>query len=383
MIDRAKLYDHAPCGLAVIDRQGAILDANETFLNWLGWDSLSGAPAFHELLQVGDRIYWETHLGPLLDMQGEVNEIAVAINTRHGRRSALLNAKNRRRGDPGAHIDVALFPAEDRRSYEQELLAARKAADASEEQARVLADTLMRSFIPPSLPWVPGLDLGGIYRPAGTGAEIGGDFYDAFQLSGDSWLVAVGDVCGKGAEAAAMTTATRYALRGAAMETDDLTGVLEAVNATLMLDPSDRTCTAVLGRFTGTDATEIDVTVSTAGHPLPRILRSSGAVETAGSPGTLLGALDSVSHSTESVTLRLGDSVVFYTDGVTEARHAGEFYGEERLDRTLSDLAGLPATEIAMSVAEEVIDFQEGSPRDDVALVVIRKVEVQVDESDL
>lgn len=373
-VDRkSELYEQAPCGLITMTRTGKVLGANKTFLDWMGLDDVASAPEFLAMLRTGDRIFWSTHLGPLLDMQGEIREIAVELMTAGGPQSALLNATTNDPGDPATTIDVAVFPAEDRRSYERELLAAQRVARDSEAKARELADTLQRSLIPPSLPWVPGLDLGGAYRPAGDGTQVGGDFYDAFQLSDRDWMVVVGDVCGKGPEAAVLTALTRYSVRGAAMETAELPAVLDAVNTALLLDPSGKTCTAVLGRLARPDDGSVMLTVAAAGHPLPRLIDSSGGVKTIGRYGTILGAYEPAVQYQDSLFLEPGDAVVFFTDGVTEAKSGSEFYGEERLDQFLGSLAGRTATEIAMMVANAVVEFQDGSPRDDVALLVVRR----------
>lgn len=370
---KSELYEQAPCGLVTVTRTGKVLAANQTFLDWMGIDDVASAPEFMKMLRTGDRIFWATHLGPLLDMQGEIHEIAVELMTSNGPQSALVNATNNDPGNPATTIDLAVFPAEDRRSYERELLAARQAATDSEFKARNLADILQRSLIPPSLPWVPGIDMGGAYRPAGEGGQIGGDFYDSFQLSDDDWMVVVGDVCGKGPEAAVLTALARYTIRGAAMETIVLPDVLDAVNGALLLDPSGKTCTAVLGRLMLPADGSVTLTVAAAGHPLPRLIDPSGAVKEVGRYGTLLGAYEPAAQYEDSVSLEPGDAVVFFTDGVTEARSGDEFYGDERLDELLGTLAGCSATEIAMTVADAVVDFQDGLPRDDVALMVVRR----------
>lgn len=373
---QANSYDRAPCGLITMTRSGEIVRANQTFRRWIGMDGTQPSVRFFDVLGVGDRIFWQTHVGPLLDLQGEVHEIAVELSSVDGSPlPSLINARILEPSQPGALIDVAIFPAKDRRSYEQELLWARQRAELSEEQARVLATTLQRSLLPPSLPTVPGLDLGAAYRPAGEGAEVGGDFYDIFQLTTDEWLIAVGDVCGKGPEAAALTALARYTIRGAAMETDDLAEVFNAVNTTLLHDRSDRTCTAVVGRVSPTSAGH-EVRVCTAGHPLPRLVAATGDVVRVGSSGMLLGAYERAEQEEDRVHLEEGDALVFFTDGVTEARRGHDFFGEERLHTLLESAAKLPASGIARVVADAAVAFQDGNPRDDVAVFVVRQLPV-------
>lgn len=368
----ADLYDLAPCGLVTMNRSGEIVRANQTFLQWIGRDGGRPPVRLLDLMRAGDRIFWQTHLAPLLDLQGEVREIAVEFSVADRPLPALINARIRDPADPQALIDVAVFAARDRRTYEEELLLARQRAERSEEQARVLATTLQRSLIPPSLPSIPNLDLGAAYRPAGEGAEVGGDFYDIFQVSADDWLIAVGDVCGKGPEAAALTALARYTIRGASMKTDDLAEALNAVNTTLLRDRSDRTCTAVVGRVSPSGDGH-RVSVCSAGHPLPRLVSPSGNVAPVGRPGTLLGVYEHAGQEEEVVEVEEGASLVFFTDGVTEARRGREFFGEERLREVLMSGSGFAADEIAQMVADAAVEFQGGTPRDDVAVFVMRR----------
>ncbi|MEX1271216.1 MAG: phosphatase, partial [Acidimicrobiia bacterium] len=136
------LYHRAPCGLATIDRRGTFLAINQTLLEWLGLADPSELPRFQDLLAAGDRIYWETHATPLLDMQGDIAEIAVELITLGGTAPVLLNAMSAHPGRSETRIDLAIFPAEDRRKYERELLTARKLAEASEAKTRELAQSL-------------------------------------------------------------------------------------------------------------------------------------------------------------------------------------------------------------------------------------------------
>ncbi len=361
--------------MATITRNGRMIECNETLREMLGTDAALASGGFLALLRPGDRIFWDTHVGPLLDMQGHVREIAMELRTDTGSVPVLLNARSQVPGDPSSSIDIAVFPAKDRRSYEQELLASRRRAEQSEANARVLATTLQRSLFPPSLPDIPGLELGAAYRPVGTGAEVGGDFYDFFRVTADDWMIAVGDVCGKGAAAAAVTALVRYSIRGAAMETESLQEVMHGVNATLLLDRSHETCTALLARLSPAGSGH-RVSVIAAGHPLPRLVTASGRVTPVGQYGVLLGAFTDVEHRTDEVTLEDGDSLVFFTDGVTEARNGEDFFGETRLDELLGDAGQLTAPELARKVVGAAFDFQSGEPRDDAAVVVVRQASV-------
>ncbi len=364
------LYDQAPCGLLTITRGGEILAANETIVDWIGGGSDLDV-RFHNLLRAGDRIYWETHIAPLLDMQGTVEEIAMEFRNGEIELPVLLNAAKRSR-DSEYLIDVAVFKAVDRRSYERELLNARKLAEQSEKKAKGLAETLQRSLIPPVLPQIQRITVGATYKPAGAGDEVGGDFYDLFQLSQDEWMVVVGDVCGKGAEAAALTALVRYTIRGAAMETPRLNDLATDVNTALMLDRTDRTATVLMMKLDLTQPRELPVTVCSAGHPLPRLLHPDGTVTPVGGFGVLLGAFDEIRVQEVDLVLPPGASLVVFTDGVTDSRRDDEFFGDARLDAVIAESNRMSPHEIATALADAAMEFQDGTLRDDIAIVVLK-----------
>jgi phosphoserine phosphatase RsbU/P len=372
----ADLFDNAPCGYLATLPDGTMVKVNQTLLTWLGHerDELLGR-RLSSLLGVGDRIFYETHYAPLLRMQGEVREIAVDLVRADGTRlPALLNSVLRTdaAGTPVA-IRMTVFDATARRSYERELLRARKAAEESEARARELARILQLNLIPPALPEISGLDVAGLYRPAGTGDEVGGDFYDVFQTGRDDWAIVLGDVLGKGAEAAAVTALIRHTVRAGAVRVRRPQLVLTHLNAELRRQGEARLCTVVYARLRrDRQLPRFRLTVAAAGHPLP--LRRSGrrGVEVLGRPGTLLGVLPTPHLHESSTQLSPGDTVLFYTDGVTEARRDREFYGDERLAAVLASLGGAPAATVAEHIGAEVTDFQQGLPRDDIALLVLR-----------
>jgi sigma-B regulation protein RsbU (phosphoserine phosphatase) len=215
--DPIELYENAPCGYLSTLPDGTIVKANQTFLAWTGFDrdELVGRRRLQELFPVGDRIFYETHWAPLLRMQGAVREIAVELIGRDGGRLPVLtNAVLKRNGEGHPQlIRTVVFDARERRSYEQELVAARGRAEAAEARARELAETLQAMFRPPTTLEIPGLEIAGVYRPAGDGAEIGGDFYDVFPTGPTSHAILLGDVSGKGAPAAIVTALVRHVVR--------------------------------------------------------------------------------------------------------------------------------------------------------------------------
>ena len=372
------LYDHAPCGYLSSLADGTIVKVNQTFLTWTGYrrEDLVGRARFQELLTVGGQIYYETHYGPLLAMQGEAREVALEVVRADGRRlPALVNSVVTRDDDGGTtFVRTAVFDAGDRRAYERELLEARRRAEESEARARLLARTLQQSLLPPALPEVPGLDVAASYRPAGAGDEVGGDFYDVFETRGGAWVVVLGDVRGKGAEAAAVTALARYTLRATAIRDAAPARVLEDLNEVLGREREDWSCTAVVGRFRwsgeGAGPACWRLTVACGGHPPPLLVGPAGT-RPVGRPGTLLGLLDAVTVTDVEKTLPPGASVVFFTDGVTEGRGPEGFFGDRRLAALLDRHRGAGADEVARAVVDEVVAFQEGLPRDDIALVVV------------
>lgn len=370
-----ELYDEAPCGYLSTHEDGTIARVNATFLRWTGYrrEDLVGLRRFHHLLSPGGRIYHETHYGPMLRMQGSVREIAVDIVRADGTLLPALINSTLKRDESGMPLAIRtmIFDATERRRYEQELLAERKRAQASEERARTLARTLQESLMPHATPHIPGLDVAARYRPAGTGDAVGGDFYDAFEARDGDWVVLLGDVSGKGADAARVTAAARYTLRAAAMRTPSPRLALGLLNETLLTDSTDRFCTVAYARI-ARDGDRVRVTISVAGHPLPILLAKGRPPGTAGAGGPPAGLLQDVSFDETSIDLAPGESLIFYTDGVPEGRRDdGEFYGEERLVALAARLAGRSANEVCDTIEQDVVNFQNGQPRDDIAVLVL------------
>jgi len=277
--------------------------------------------------------------------------------------------------EPGRHYD-----AEDL-EVAQEL--ARRAALAVDNarlftERSYIARALQESLLPPTLPEIAGVDVAARFLPAGQGNEVGGDFYDLFD-TGDArrWAVVIGDVCGKGAAAAAITALARYTLRAAAMRDPQPSSVLRELNDAMVRQRSDEQfCTVAFGRLER-NGDGVRLTVASGGHPLPLVVRAGGSVATAGRPGTLLGVTADPSLGDESVELAPGDAVVLYTDGVTDARAPGRMMSQSDLEGVLRACAGQDAAGIAEAVERAAIAPAEGEagdaePRDDVAILVLR-----------
>ena len=238
-----------------------------------------------------------------------------------------------------------------------------------------IARVLQRSLLPPHLPEIPGVEVGAEYLPVGETNDVGGDFYDLINTVEDGWLCAIGDVRGKGVEAASVTALARYTIRAVTLKNDRPSEVLAALNEAMLRQlPEDRFCTAACVRLEPEDAPAgVGVDVSRAGHPPPLLVHSDGTVVEVGCSGRVLGVFPDAELSDTSLRLMPGEALVLYTDGVTEARSPdGEFFGEGRLRQLLSSYAGCDAVTLAARIKGVVLDFQEGYPRDDLAVLVLR-----------
>jgi serine phosphatase RsbU (regulator of sigma subunit) len=237
---------------------------------------------------------------------------------------------------------------------------------------RHIAQVLQRSLLPPTLPVVPGLAAAVRFIAAGEGIEVGGDFYDLFRARGSAVAALIGDVCGKGPEAASVTALARHTLRAAAAYEARPSAVLALLHRALREARDDgRFCTVAYCDFE-VRRDGVRLLLCCGGHPLPLVLRASGAVEPVGKLGTLLGADVEPVLSDVVVDLAPGDLVVLYTDGVTEVR-AGrkEVFGHRDLAALLAACRGLPADSVAQRIQDAVLDAASGRPRDDIAILVV------------
>jgi serine phosphatase RsbU (regulator of sigma subunit) len=300
----------------------------------------------------------EEHLAALKDL-GFRSAIAVPLPGQGRVLGALVLVSSSRRYDRG---DLSLAEELGRR------------AGVAIDHARIyrershVAKTLQQSLLPPELPAVPGFEVAARYRPAKHG--IAGDFYDVYPLGKGAWGFMVGDVCGKGAEAASLTALARYTVRAASIEHRRPSETLRVLNeALLRQDLEGRFCTTVVGRIDRT-GDRVRVQISSGGHPLPLLLRANGDVEVIGGAGTLLGVLDDPAVKDNTVRLDRGDTMVLFTDGVMdEFRLRGA-----DLEETLRACSGGNADGIAEQVEALALGEREAS-RDDVAVLVLRRTE--------
>jgi sigma-B regulation protein RsbU (phosphoserine phosphatase) len=379
------LYENAPCGYLSTLMDGQIAKVNGTLLEWLGHrrEDLIGHRRFADLLTVGGKLYHETHFAPLLSMQGEVNGIALELKAADGTRLPVLVTSRVKTGTDGQPllIRTTVFDARERRSYEQELLRARKEAERERARLERVNATLQRTLLPPSLSAPPGLEVAAHYRIA-SADRVGGDFYDLFPLAGGATGLFLGDVCGKGAGAAAVTSLARYTLRAAAVYDADPAGVLANLNTVLNHEyrgDDPRFCTVVFGVL-APEAGGFAVTLAGGGHPSALLLRADGGADYLPTPGgQLIGVLPDAHIATTTFRLRPGDTLLLYTDGLTEAHtpargaeggEAAGRYGDEALLDFSRALAPTSAPGAVTALTALLDTFGEGLD-DDTALLAV------------
>jgi serine phosphatase RsbU (regulator of sigma subunit) len=235
-----------------------------------------------------------------------------------------------------------------------------------------IARTLQQSLLPAELPEMPGVEVAARFRPTGEGNEVGGDFYDMFESGGRGWAVVMGDVCGKGPDAAAVTALARYTLRAAAMRERLPSRSLRLLNEALLRQREDRRFCTVAYAYLEVLDKGARLGFASGGHPLPLLIRRDGVVEKVGAAGTLLGVVPDPDFEDRAVSLSRGDVLVFYTDGVIESRGDGQALDEERLAELLGECAGEDADSVVAKVEQAALRSQGGRARDDIAVLALR-----------
>ena len=244
------------------------------------------------------------------------------------------------------------------------------------EQQSHIASVLQRSLLPRSLPRIQGFEASSRFLAAGEAYEVGGDFYDVFRSGSGTWTAVIGDVCGKGPEAASLTALARYTVRTASSPDTTPSEILRTLHDSIRSERADlRFCTAALARIQSPSNGRgpARLTVALGGHPLPLVLRKSGKVEAIGEPGTLLGALPSPAISDRDGRLSVGDSLILYTDGVLDVRDRSQSNDPDWFAEQVANCAGRSAEEIAEGLAQAAIERHGGEPRDDIAILVLHR----------
>ncbi len=264
----------------------------------------------------------------------------------------------------------------ERRRMQDNERAARVEAEAAAARLAGIARTLQASLLPPRFPDIPGMAVAARYAAAGVGVDVGGDFYDLFPLDGGRFLLVLGDVCGRGVDAAALAAMTRHSIRSAAVTTIDPVAVLAHVNEVVLRSQATgsfepRFCTAVVALIDpgGTDGPAVDLAV--AGHPLPLVRRADGTVEPVGVLGTLLGVAPEVAVTASRIVLGPGEAFVCVTDGVLERRNDDVLFG----DAAFGDLVAAGPDEaeaLAAGIETAALRFAGERPSDDFAVIVVQ-----------
>lgn len=355
-------WENSPCGHLIAQLDGQIVRVNATLIRWLGYDrnALQGR-LFSELLTAAGRIHYDTHFVPLLHMSGELNGVTLDLVTADGARLPMFLTANVKTGPGGRPelLRITAVDAADRRAYECELLEERRRVATEHGRVRVFAETLRRSLLPPVLSPPAGLDAADYYYTA-SDDEVGGDFYDLFP----------------GVEAAVVTGLTRYALRAAAASDDDPVQVLHNLHTVLgqkLGIQRDRFCTVIYGNLTKRD-NGFDVELASGGHLPPLQLGADGSayyVDTIG--GHAVGLVAEPHFVATRFHLAPGDTLVLYTDGLTEASTG---VGRERYDDrgALLRFAESHAPGTASAIVEAVHALLDGlgsGVQDDVAVLAL------------
>jgi phosphoserine phosphatase RsbU/P len=433
-----ELYESAPCGYLSTLMDGTIAKINTTLPAWLGHDreAVVGRMRFADLLTVGGKLYHETHFAPLLRLRGELSGIALELRTPEGGRLPVLVSSQVKIGGEGEPllIRTTVFDASDRRAYEEELLRCRQEAERAREQAEHaraeaerareqaeharaeaeqatrqaesdrarLADALavlQQSLVPTALPAIPGLESA-VHYHAASPDQLGGDFYDLFPVDGKRWAFFLGDVCGKGPQAAALTSLTRYTLRAAALHDPEPAAALATLNSVLyeryaaggdlrfctcvfgIVEPGTAETGAASGPRPGTDSAAqpgraaggATIHLASGGHPSAVILRADGTSELLSTPGGLLiGVLPEAPIGTVRTALAAGETLLLYADGLTEARtgpNRTSLFGEEALLAFAAAHAPAAPAAVIGALTRLLRDFGDGL-NDDTALLAL------------
>jgi serine phosphatase RsbU (regulator of sigma subunit)/PAS domain-containing protein len=375
-VDNARLYEEAQASAVAEQRRAETLDA-------LAAASL----AIHRTRRVERRLQLiadrarelaGTRFAHAIVQPGRADERsarageAVAGEQRLSRPLTARDGTELGRIDVAGKIDGEFAPADEALLEDLARIASLAIENARlEERERHIARTLQDSLLPRELPEIDGLEVGARFLAGGEGTTVGGDLYDLFPVD-DQWALVVGDVCGKGAEAAALTGMVRYTLRAESVHHSSPCDVLRLLNDAIIRQLGDgRFCTVLHGRVT-VGGGSARLVLAAAGHPPPLVLRAGGRVEVVPAEGPLLGVVPAVVHPDVIVTLGPGDALVCFTDGVTEGRGPDGMFGDERLAELLRASAGLDAGALVDRVVDTAVKFQGGRSQDDLAVLALR-----------
>ncbi|MGN6252293.1 MAG: PP2C family protein-serine/threonine phosphatase [Marmoricola sp.] len=351
--------DHQAARLATLDRQhhGALVDligSDVTETIHVGAD-----PRLPDALDT---------VVPQRDLADEVRRMRPAeilvcpLSARGTGVGFLLLARGSGGGFPGEDVTVA-------REVAGRFAMALDSARLYEDRARV-ASVIERSLRPAALPQLPYLDLASSFRPAAEHLQVGGDFYDAHAHQ-DGCVVVLGDVCGKGIEAAVLTGQARQTIRTAALFDKRPTTLLATLNEVLCEDGSERFVTAVCVAVHPEPDGSLSLEVATAGHPAPLVVRADGTVEELVVQGRLAGVTPGIGYESTAARLEPGDLMLLFSDGIYEARGSADLYGMDRLVRLISKYPGVLPSVLCEAIEREVVEHLGGQAHDDITMVAL------------
>ena len=355
------LFDGAGFGLAVWDLQMVFVRVNSVFaeINGLPVEDHLGRPAAEVLLDLPAEV---------LDAHANVLKTGSAVRDLQVQGGSEATATPR-------SFKCSYYPLRDHGELCGVLAYVREVTEevrALEGEQRIAAQ-LELSLMPGRLPAVPGADIASAFRPAGDQHQIGGDFFDVFPMGPECWMIVIGDVCGKGAQAASLTALARYTLRAAAIQAGAKPRELLAqLNEAILRQRQDTSfLTAICAFLERAEGGALRLTLSVAGHPPPLLLTGDGSVTEVGGRGGLLGVWEEPSLSEEAVELRPGERLVLYTDGVVEVGAPADELGQEGLAKILATAPQGRAADTVSAIDMAVVS-RAAPARDDVAVLVVR-----------
>jgi sigma-B regulation protein RsbU (phosphoserine phosphatase) len=350
------------CALHLIGKTGALTLAAATHVDETQLQQLASVMTSERTLDLLSRRSAATGASPV-NLDDRIEGHAIRLTARDQSVGVLTAGRN-----PGRHTT-------DNPSTLEEI--ARRASLALDnarihEERQQIADVLQRSLLPPPLPSIRGVDLAAEYAPTDEKIDVGGDFYDSMPLTDGRWLLLIGDVSGKGVEAAVVTGLVREVVRALVADGRPLPHVLSILNRTLAARGGGLYCTLVLAILEQRLDGELHVVLYLAGHDRPVLMGPRQPAAFVGAAGTVLGLLDHTHSAPTDIRLTAGDALILYTDGVTERRNGRELFGHTRLGHTLQELIGYPASVVAAQLKATVLAFSPTPPQDDIAILVIR-----------
>jgi serine phosphatase RsbU (regulator of sigma subunit) len=308
---------------------------------------------------------------PLLMKLGAASVLCVPLSDGERSYGALTLARPAERGHFGMG-DLGLVEE----LGEQLALALR--ADRMFRNSTEVASALQASVLPRRLRQIPGVEIAAGHLSATMPQDAGGDFYDVYPAQ-DGWGISIGDVCGKGHDAAAVTAAARHAIRVLAHWDDDPAGILRSANEIMMEEEfGGRFVTASVGHLRWRDD-GLHILLASAGHPWPVLIKPDGRTESLPGGGLPLGIFPDAEPSTHELELFPGDLLFFFSDGLTSACGPDMVYFDDRLTDELAGLGGQPADRVVARVREVVLEFCRGQLRDDVTMLALRAGEPPVE----